>query len=302
MLVGILPPYRSGIASDAESMVRFARHAEACGFESIYTVEHVVVAAGYTTRYPYSDTGRMPLPEDCELPDPLELLAYLAASTTTLRLGTGVLIGPHHHPLVLAKRLATLDRLSGGRLQAGLGVGWMREELEATGVDPSTRGRRLDDLIPAMRAVWRDEVATHHGDFFRFDDVRSHPKPAQRCGGVAGVPIHIGGHSRAAAQRAGRLGDGYQPIGLAPDLLAVRLAEMRSAADGAGRDPASIEVTLGCALGDLTIERIEALRRAGAHRVLVGTGGEDLGALLDSMARGADAVGLSAPDSGGGGR
>ncbi|MFM7069820.1 MAG: TIGR03619 family F420-dependent LLM class oxidoreductase, partial [Actinomycetes bacterium] len=154
MRFGLLPPYRSGVTADPSWIVPFVTQAEALGFESFYAVEHVVVPVGHAAAYPYSESGRMPLADDCPIPDPLDLLAFVAGHTTTLGLGTGVVVGPHHHPLVLAKRLATIDQLSGGRLSVGLGVGWMREELEATGVDFTTRGRRLDELIRAMRAVW----------------------------------------------------------------------------------------------------------------------------------------------------
>ena len=111
--LGLLPPYRTGVVSDPAWMAAFAQHAEEAGFESLLVVEHVSVPVGYESRYPYSDTGRMPLPEDCELPDPLDLLAWLAARTERIRLGTGILVLPAHHPLHLAKRCATIDRLSG---------------------------------------------------------------------------------------------------------------------------------------------------------------------------------------------
>ena len=142
MKFGILPPYRAGVTADPLWMVTFAQHAEAIGFESIYVAEHVVVPAGYETRYPYSSTGRMPLPEDCPLPDPLELLTFLAAVTERIVLATGVLVLPEHNPVLLAKRVATLDVLSGGRARLGIGLGWMREEVEACGTDFDTRGAR----------------------------------------------------------------------------------------------------------------------------------------------------------------
>ena len=149
--LGLLPPYRLDVASDPAWMATFARHADEVGFESLLAVEHVAVPVGYESRYPYSDTGRMPLPEDCELPDPLDLLAWLAARTERLRLGTGILVLPEHHPLQLAKRCATIDRLSGGRLFLGVGVGWMREEVAALGIDPDERGSRTDEGIEALR-------------------------------------------------------------------------------------------------------------------------------------------------------
>src|SRR5664279_5324571 len=148
-----MPPYRTGVAADPEWMTRFVRLAERLGFESVYLVEHVVVPVDYGSRYPYSDTGKMPLADDCPIPDPLDLAAFLMARTERLVLGTGIVIALHQHPLVLAKRAASLDVLSGGRFRLGVGVGWMREELESTGVDWDSRGAVLDEHLDAMCAI-----------------------------------------------------------------------------------------------------------------------------------------------------
>ncbi len=274
--LGLLPPYRLNVASDPDWMGAFARHADEVGFESLLTVEHVVVPVGYESRYPYSDTGRMPLPEDCELPDPLDLLAWLAARTERLRLGTGILVLPEHHPLQLAKRCATIDRLSGGRLFLGVGVGWMREEVAALGIDPDERGSRTDEAIEALRVIWREAEPSFAGQHFRFDPVRSHPKPVQPS-----IPILVGGHTPAAARRAGRLGDGFFPLGLSGDLLDERWAQVQAAASDAGRDPASVSLTLGGLLGD-DAAIIQAIDR-GAERVVLSTRTDDLDELRKAM-------------------
>ena len=186
--------------------VEFARAAEAAGFESLWTVEHVVVPSGYDSPYPYDPSGKMPGGEDFPIPDPLIWLAYLASATSTINLATGILILPQRNPVVLAKELATLDHLSGGRMQLGIGVGWMEEEFDAIGVPFAERGRRTDDHVGAMRALWSQEKASFHGEFTQFDDCISRPQP------VAGsIPVHIGGHTDIAARRAGRLGDGFFP-------------------------------------------------------------------------------------------
>lgn len=279
MRLGIIPPYRAGVAADPEWVTRFARAAEHAGFESIYAVEHVVVPAGHAERYPYATSGRMPLTDDCPIPDPLDLLAFVGARTERIVLATGILVGPHHHPLVLAKRVATIDALTGGRMRLGVGVGWMREELEATGVDFSTRGRRLDELIDAMRVAWSDDEPTFAGEFFRFERAVCRPRPSR----PGGVPIHVGGHSAAAARRAGRRGDGFQPLGLDGDALGERLAEMRRAAVDAGRDPDAIELTLGAGLATFDRERLERLVEAGADRVLLSAAASDLSEIEDQM-------------------
>ena len=274
--LGLLPPYRLDVASDPAWMATFARHADEVGFESLLAVEHVAVPVGYESRYPYSDTGRMPLPETCELPDPLDLLAWLAARTERLRLGTGILVLPEHHPLQLAKRCATIDRLSGGRLFLGVGVGWMREEVAALGIDPDERGSRTDEGIQALRVVWDEEEPSFAGQHFRFGPVRSHPKPVQ-----ARIPILVGGHSPAAARRAGRLGDGFFPLGLSGELLDRRWAQVQAAATDADRDPASVSLTLGGLLGDGAAITEAAAR--GAERVVLSTRTADLDELRHAM-------------------
>jgi probable F420-dependent oxidoreductase len=278
--LGLLPPYRTSVASDPAWMSAFARHADEVGFESLLAVEHVVVQEGYASRYPYSESGRMPLPDDCEIPDPLDLLAWIAGQTTRLRLGTGILVLPEHHPLQLAKRVATIDRLSGGRVFLGVGVGWMAEELAALGIDPATRGARADECLAALRTVWDHDVASFSGQHFAFDGVRSHPKPAQ-----ARVPIFVGGHAPAAARRAGRLGDGFYPLGLSGERLDERLAQVAAAAREAGRDPAEVPFTMGGLLGEDTAPAAiaEAVRR-GAERVILSTRTAD----LDELRRGMD--------------
>src|SRR5271166_5874641 len=233
MQFALLPPVSANVLADPDWMAIFAAHADACGYESVVMVEHAVVVSDYTSTYPYSRSGRMPLPDDCPIPDPLDLMAYLAAVTDRIRLATGVLVLPNHHPVVLAKRIATVDALSGGRVRMCVGVGWLKEEVEACGTTFSTRGRRADEQLAVIRALWADNPAgvSYRGEFFHFDNATCYPKPAQ---GVR-LPIHIGGHSRAAARRAGRLGDGFQPLGVAGSRLEELLTEMRDAARQAGR-------------------------------------------------------------------
>ncbi len=198
---------------------------------------------------------------------PLDLLSFLAGHTDRLGLATGVLVLPNHHPVVLAKRAATVDVLSSGRLRLCVGVGWLREEIEACGTDFQSRGRRADEQLAVLRALWDDRAAgvTHHGEFFQFENVICSPKP------VAGkhLPVHIGGHSKAAARRAGRFGDGFQPLGVAGAQLDGLLALMRDEAAAADRDPADIEVSLGHSVTKIDAERAERLAAQGADRLVL---------------------------------
>jgi probable F420-dependent oxidoreductase len=239
----VVLPVGGGKLADPDWVVAYAVHAEALGFESLVAVEHAVIISDHASKYPYTRSGRFPLAQDCAIPDPLELLSFLAASTSSIGLATGVLILPEHHPVVMAKRLATLDRLSGGRLRLCIGNGWMREELEACGTDFETRGRRMDESIDVLRLLWGPDGphgASHHGEFFDFDGALSNPKPVR-----GSIPVHIGGHSDAAARRAGLRGDGFQPLGLQGVDLEKKLAVMRTAATEAGRNPDALELSLG---------------------------------------------------------
>jgi probable F420-dependent oxidoreductase len=251
---------------DPVGATTFARAAEAAGFESIWTIEHVVVPAGYQSAYPYDRSGRMPGPEDSAMPDPIVWLTFVAAATTTLRLGTGVLILPQRNPLVLAKELATLDVLSGGRFMLGIGAGWLEEEFDAIGVPFAERGKRTDDAVAALRALWSQPQASHSGPSADFRDCISRPQP------LAGtIPVHVGGHTEVAARRAGRLGDGFFPASGNHETLASLFDLARHTAEAAGRDPEAIEMTTGGngAIGPGALAEVEALAALGVDRVIV---------------------------------
>jgi probable F420-dependent oxidoreductase len=240
--------------------VELAQAAEAAGFDSMWTVEHVVVPHAYQSRYPYSPTGRMGSGlEDYPIPDPLIWLAYIASATRSIKLGTAILILPQRNPVITAKAVATLDHLAGGgRVLLGIGVGWLAEEFSAIGAAFEDRGPRTDEYVAAMRALWSQDCASFRGRFVSFDQVFCRPLPAERR-----IPIIVGGDTPAAARRAGRLGDGYFPARpVSEDLF----DEMRRAAEAAGRDPSTIEITMAAPTEPA---EIEALARRGVARVAV---------------------------------
>ena len=285
MKLGVVTPVELGQAGEPEWILEFARAAESLGFDEISAVEHSVVISETTSTYPYSPSGKSHLPDDCNLPDPLELLAFVAGATTTLGLATGVLVVSNHHPVVLAKRLATVDRLSGGRLRICLGLGWMREEIEACGGDFDRRGRVADESIEVMRALWAGQGADgveFDGKFFTFRGAHSWPKPYRE----SGVPLYIGGHSAAAARRAGRLGNGFQPLGLAGAELETAIAEMRAAATAANRRPEEVSVVLGASLPRLDEAKLDWARGLGSDRILLSASrrATSLPAVIEEMA------------------
>ena len=267
----------AGPSSNPEHAAGLARIAEESGFDSLWTVEHVVVPADYESQYPYSSSGKMPGPEETAIPDPLIWLSYVAALTTRIRLATGILILPQRNPVVLAKAAATLDVLSGGRLTLGVGVGWLKEEFDCIGVPFEERGARTDEYIEALRALWRQPEATFSGKFINFARAKSYPKPVQ----PDGVPIVIGGHTEAAARRAGRLGDGFFPANASgADEVGHLLEVMRKAAAEAGRNGDDIEITAG---GAMDVEGAKRFADLGVSRLVIPPLGFDLETLKTSL-------------------
>ncbi|WP_421994406.1 LLM class F420-dependent oxidoreductase [Reyranella sp.] len=256
---------------DFAGAARLARLAEAAGFDSVLAVDHVVFPDNYSSTYPYSATGRLPVGRGGAFPDPLIWIAYAAAVTTRLRFLTGVIILPQRDPLVLAKQVATLDFMSSGRFELGIGVGWLKEEFAAMGVPFERRGKRADEYIGAMRALWAGDGASFDGEFVKFQEVSCNPKP------FGHVPIIVGGHSEAAARRAGRLGDGFFPsIGSPLNTLPLFDVARRAAAE-AGRDPGAIEMLAGCPdlLPSSTVDpgtAIEERKRHGIGRIVLPVG------------------------------
>lgn len=294
--LAVIPPVSTADFADPDWIAPFAREAEHLGIESIVLPEHVVLAVDYSSRYPYSKSGRVPLPHDCVIPDPLDTLAYVAGVTDSLGLATGLLVLPMHSPLVLAKRAATVDRLSGGRLRLGVGLGWLREEIEAGGVDFASRGDRADEAIDAVRALWRGDPArgaSFGGRYYAFDGVQSFPRPLR----PGGVPIEVGGTSPAAIRRAARRGNGWLSLGLRGDRLTVALRLLADEAAKAGRDPTTIDVTLSGVATSASIDRatLEGAAALGARRVVLNMGATSLAEARDELRQIAEGAELTPP-------
>ena len=260
MRFGFVVPNNFGV-EDPREVVRLGVLAEQLGFDSVW-VNHHVLNVGYVKDRlgvaPYHDA--------------LVTLTWLAAETQSVRLGTSVLVMPYLHPMVLAKELATLDQLSGGRLEVGLGVGSLPEENAALGVPYEGRGAYSNEFIQVLRALWADGPASHAGDHFQFTDLITSPKPRQR----PGVPIMVGGNRPVALRRAARLGDGWHPLGVSPEGLARRLEVLRAEARAAGRDhvPTAVQVRLD--INGVSANTIAQYAEAGATELVLSINSGDV--------------------------
>jgi len=246
-------------AHDPATTVRLARRAEELGYDSWWVGEHVVVPTG---------PGPRPMDPTDPMLDPLVHLAYVAAVTERLRLGTGIVILPQRNPLVLAKQVASLDVLSGGRLLLGVGAGWLEAEMNAIGVAMSERGRRTDEYLDAMHALWTEEAPSYHGRHVSFAAVDAHPRPVR----PDGPRIVVGGHSPAAFRRAVAYGHGWVGNGSRPSDLVRHLDGLAKAATEVER-PArlgKLEVTF-MPLDPVEVDPAAAVRYAdlGVDRLLV---------------------------------
>lgn len=258
--VGLIPAMGGGVNATGSYVADFVRTAEGHGFDSVWLGEHPALPVHQNQAYPGSREGlRGPSLEP--LPDPIEWLSFAAAHSTTLLLGTAILLLPLHNPVVLAKRIATLDQLSGGRFKLGVGIGWNRQEYEACGVDWARRGVRTDEYIGALRSLWQNDEASFRASTVQFEPVYSSPKPVNGT-----VPILVGSQSIPGARRAGRLGDGFLPFDRDRDMLSTHITAMKHAAEDAGRDPETIEIT---ALGGTSRDRIKTLIDLGVSRMLM---------------------------------
>lgn len=236
--------------------------ADELGFESAWMPEHLV--------FPMRIEGELipgedhpPVPPTVPIFDACAYLSYLAAKTDRIRLGTFVYLLAIRHPFVGARAFATLDIVSDGRAVCGVGAGWLRPEWEAVGIDPATRGPRLDEAIEVARRLWTEDVIEHDGEHFPFEPVAFEPKPVQ----PGGPPIHVGGESERALRRAATLGDGWLGMQHTPASAAARVERLRALAEEAGRDPRAIEVTV---MGEVDASAdVAAWEAAGVDRLIV---------------------------------
>jgi len=231
--IGYSLSYNQGM-EDIQGVIDLAVGAEDLGFDSVWASEHV-----FNVSYVYERIGDKPYYE------PLTVLTYVAAVTSTIGLGTSVLVLPYHNPIRLAKVAATLDVLSGGRVMLGVGVGVIEEELEAMGSPFAERGAISDEMIAVMKELWTKDDPSFLGKYHSFSGMKFTPKPVQK----PHIPIIIGGTSKAAIRRAARSGTVWHPTALSPQALAEGMDYLKEQAIKAGRDPSEISVSISAAIG-----------------------------------------------------
>jgi probable F420-dependent oxidoreductase len=245
MKVGVFPPFANPFCTP-EHVSAVGRAVDERGFSSLWVAEHVVLFDEYASQYPYLESGRFPARPDVGLVEPFATLAFLAAVTTNVRLGTGVLLVPQRNPVYTAKSVTTVDWLSNGRVDLGIGVGWLAEEFAALGVPFEHRGERCDEYLAVMRSLWTDEVSSFHGSFYDLPPARQFPKPVQQ----PHPPIHVGGESNAALRRAARLTEGWYGY-------------------NAGRQPSDVLVSVCPYMLPVTEAEIDAYAEAGVDQLVL---------------------------------
>ncbi len=287
MEIGLFTPLGNGNAH-GPLLRRLGAEAEARDFESIWVAEHVVMFDEYASQYPYAADGRFPGGGDTGLLEPLTALAYLAAVTDRIRLGTGICLVPQRNPVYTAKQVVDVDNLSGGRVDFGIGIGWLKEEFDVLNMPFANRGAITDDFLAVMKVLWQDEVSEFHGAHYDLPACRLYPKPIQ----TPHPPIHVGGESDAALRRVAAHGQGWYSFNRLPhdlDEPLVRLDEMLAAQGRARRD---VQITVCPYFNPVTPELIAAYADRGVDRLVLLclafeeasmiTGLDDLAALRDA--------------------
>ncbi|HEV7757664.1 MAG TPA: LLM class F420-dependent oxidoreductase [Acidimicrobiales bacterium] len=253
------------------------------GFESVWVPEHVVLFDDYESRYPYADDGKFPGGGDTGLLEPLTALTYLAAVTDTLRLGTGICLVTQRNPVYTAKQVADLDALSGGRVEFGVGVGWLREEFEALNMPFERRGDRARDHVNVMKSLWTDETSSYDGELYSLAECRLYPKPVQQ----PHPPIHFGGETDAALRRVADLGQGWFGFNRTPDEVPEALERLDRILGETGRSRADVTITISPYFQNVDLAALERYAELGVDRVVLLVFAFDVDGLqstLDQMA------------------
>jgi probable F420-dependent oxidoreductase len=284
MKVGVQTGF-SGVTSP-ELIADFGRISEDRAFHSIWVPEHVVFFRDYASRYPYSDDGKLPGDPDGVM-EPLTALTFLAAHTERIRLGTGVCLVPQRNPIYTAKQVADVDYLSGGRLDFGIGIGWLREEFGALGIPWERRADRTRECIAVMKTLWCDEISHFEGEFYDLPECLQNPKPTQN----PHPPLYFGGESEPALRRVAELGQGWFGYNLTSEQLDTNLTRLDNLLSEAGRSRSDIKIQVTPRRG-YDRDTLARFRDSGVDQVVLPLFGRDTG----SLRRRADALAAEALD------
>ena len=264
MQLGLFIPLISPTA-DPEFVHTLGTVSEACGFDSLWLAEHVVLFDDYESRYPYAEDGKIPAGGESGLLELFTTAAYLAACTSTIRLGTGICLVPQRNPVYTAKEVTTVDWLSNGRLDFGIGIGWLAEEFGAVNVPFARRNARCRSYMQVMHTLWTDAVSQHEDEFYSLPPCRQYPKPVQQ----PHPPIHVGGEGDPALRRVADLAQGWYPYDLTPDELAERMPRLESILAERGRKRADIQVSICPYTKPVDADALARYRDAGADQVIL---------------------------------
>jgi probable F420-dependent oxidoreductase len=264
MRIGLFLPSVSPLATP-EFLEACGEAAEESGITSVWVGEHVVFFDEYESKYPYADDGRVGLPPESGLLGLFETLTYLAACTDELRLGTAVCLVPQRNPVYTAKSVATLDWLSGGRVDFGIGVGWLREEFEALDEPFDQRGARTDEYVEVMRTLWRDDMSSHEGPHYTLPSCRMFPKPVQ----TPNPPVYVGGETDVALRRVAKLADGWHGFNHTPQSAAECVGRIERALNDVGRSRADIDITVCSYLQPVEPALLPGYRDAGVDQLVL---------------------------------
>ncbi len=279
MKIGIFVPL-AGPTATADCAAALAEEAEGHGVDSLWVAEHVVLFDEYGSRYPYADDGRIPVGGEAGFLDPVGTLCFLAGRTSRIRIGTGICLVPQRNPVYTAKEVATADVLSGGRVDFGVGVGWLAEEFRAVATPFERRGARTRSYLEVMRRLWCDEVSEYKDEFYELPACRQYPKPLQR----PHPPIHFGGESDAALRRVADLGQGWYGFNLEPPELVARLGRLDELLAERGRERADVQVSVSPYLKGCDEAKLAAFAEAGADQVILSVFAGDASSLRQTIA------------------
>ncbi len=274
-----------GVHPTGDDYIRVAQHAETLGYHSIWLGDHIVIPEQIVAPYPYTKDGSVGFARNCPWPDPFVLLAAIGVATKTILLGTSVVIVPYRNPLHVAKAVATVDLVSRGRYQFGVGIGWLKEEFDALGEPFSERAARTREYLQVMKALWSGETATFQGKYFSFPTLHSNPLPVQK----PHPPIIFGGESTPALKRIADLGDGWQPGPIPVEVFRERLNKLRTLMTEQGRNMAELSISMIGSVRNLQQdqEKIAALEELGVTEILLSMAGPSVEATLKEMEEGA---------------